>query len=191
MALLELGIEPRERESEKTTSKDIAFFMPGVLDASGIGDLRRGIVKYSQMIRECYRSGNTFWRVIQGQLEEDLLSLEGLIRSNADGMLVLAARGPIGASEEYCRNLAKAYGDDNGQSDRCQYFVPLASITAARALPYASAEGMPQPILALRIQTGAELPTSYYAGPGETAEVESPGAWFQFKLADINMGLYG
>lgn len=191
MALLELGIESREREFTEETSKDFVFFMPGGLDASGIGDLGRGIVKYSQMIQESYRAGNVLWRVTQEQLEADLLLIEGLIKDNNDGMLVLTSRGPIGASEEYCRNLARAYGGDNNQSDHCRYFVPLANITAVRALPYASSEGMLQPMLALRIQTGAELPSSYYAGPGEVAEVESPGAWFQFKFADTNMGLYG
>lgn len=190
MTILEKDIQTPELEARHAKSQDFAFFMPSLIDHSDVAGLRREIVDCAELVNKFHIEGSPLRASMQTALDESLDTFKAAVEANEGGMLVLATMGPIGARQKNIEWLQAAYGNDARKEDERQTFVvPADKITAVRALGYAGGEGTPDPVLVLRIETGFEQPTTYYAGPGTLAELESPGSWYQFKFTDINVGL--
>jgi hypothetical protein len=127
---------------------------------------------------------------MQRGLDESLRGFEAAIKSNPSNTLVLAVKGTIAAPEKNRLALAEAFGEPStDETNRQIFIIPTDKITAVKALAYPASEGNPEPALSLRIKTGTESPTRYYAGPGTIGELESPGSWYQFSFEDINVAL--
>ncbi len=189
MVMLEKDIQAHELETPRAKSQDFAFFMPGLIDRSDAALSRDEIVNYAALVRKFHIQGNSLKAIMQSGLDESLDKFASTLKENEGGTLVLTTRGNIAATERSADALKEAFGSTRKDAERQTFIIPTDKITAVSALGHAVSEGSPEPVLLLRIQTGQEQPTTYFAGPGQTAEVESPGSWYQFKFEDINVGL--
>lgn len=195
MHIAQSEAELTQVSAPKAGSQDLVFFLPGLIDLSGIGRLQGEVQVISDKLRTDSAMSDQLRACVRLALDETLAEIVTRIQAEKRGLLGVDISRYRGSSNFRPHLLLHDYGGvDSGEiAVSCDaLMIPTQKITGIQALPYPSKPGVDDyhPVVNMRIESSADVPTTYCGGPSQVEDVPSLGRWYLFPLQGVELSLW-